>query len=234
MFKRLLATTALCLIGSTASAEMAFSHGDITAGAYGFSAEPGVYLFDLTARGAWDTGSLGVQLDATYSAITDFTNSLGFGMAGAHLYLPSAGGHKYGAYASADAIAGNVFYGAGAEAMFGFASLDLEVAAGAIFNLGTAVIGDVSATAFYQISPQFEVSAGIRSLFYSSDSINAATLGASYDFPASNFAVNGYASTAFGGGGTVYGLQVTYALGDTGGNRLFSPRGLNLLKTFNP
>lgn len=241
MFKHLLATTALCLIGSTASAQFAFSHGDVSLGAYGFTNSPGIYGFELAARGDYDIGSLGLQLDGTFDYLTDFSSSISSSALEAHVYKELASGHKVGAYFGAGrfAFASDYIGFTGIEGMFDLGAVDVEASLGALYVFGGgSAIGDASLYAFYEISPSFEVSAGIRGLFDSSFTEATAALGAQYNIPNSDFAVSGYVSTPVGGGGfsahTVVGLQVTYSLGNNNGERLFNSHNVTYYNLTHP
>ncbi|MCI2400290.1 hypothetical protein [Aliiroseovarius subalbicans] len=230
-----LTVSALALMTGIASAETGFQYGAIDFDAYGFGANDS-YAFNLTARGAFDLGSMGLQVDGRVAMLTDFTDSDELYSVGAHLYTSVADGHRLGGYLGYSHIPtssrGIVF--AGAEGLFDLGAVDVEASLGVMrFTSGSSpTFANVGLTAMFDVAPNVELSATYAGLFPMDagpgGQVNAGLLKATYYVPNSAWSMNATLGYTDGNDTMVYGLGLSYAFGAQSVDRLFTPHDLNI------
>ena len=233
MKKSFLSATLITLAASSASAQIAFESGDITVG-YSFNAEDGnASVVDLTARGDYAIGQLGVQLDgfvggASGDSIPDVTMY----SAGGHIYKQFSNGAKAGAYVSYDSISSTFssveVINYGVEGMMSFGNIDLEASFGWLdpTQQGQDSIMLLALNAAYEISPSFEVFAGYETYFTETNAdLDIYEIGAGYtlgNMPVTVNASYAYITNQSGTDSGVIGVNVGYAFGGSSDEKLFS------------
>jgi len=229
------AITAL-LVSSAAQAEIVMETGDVSVGySFGTDTVSGAGLLDLTIRGDYAIGQLGVQLDGfTGTLLGDPAEDLAIYAVGGHAYMQFNNGVKAGAYVGYDSLSipGDTvtITNYGVEAMAGFGSIDLEASLGWIDvnDQPTDPLLVVEVNASYDISPSFELSAGYENISGSGNNSNIYTIGAGYtlsNMPVSIDASYTYFDDIGVNGIGVVGVNVSYSFGGPSDEQLFNTHG---------
>jgi hypothetical protein len=225
MKRVLLMTTAVVAIAGAAQAEVSFVKGTASLSYSAIVAED-FSIIDGGAAAAFSTGTYGFQFGGDSTTYTDFTESVSFGAADAHVYHQGASGDKYGVYANSGALGYIGGLGYGVEGMFGFGPMDVEVFAGLISVEGDS-LGEIGIEVFYGVTSNIEISAAYLTMFVTDGgtwSEDFYSVGLSYDIPDTSIAVTGSYDYFDNGLGEMYGIGLEWNFGPDQGERLFSDR----------
>lgn len=229
--KKLLITSAIvAFTGSAAHAQISFQSGLLTFGYISDAAFANADNFSFTAQGDYNIGQMGLQLDGSISAVTDFTYFFAEYSIGAHVYKEFGNGTKVGAFANADyfdLFGSNVLLGVGVEGMKRFGALDIEASVGWLtVSDQPDGFGIATLEAYYSVSPSIEVSAGYFVFFDTGNSFTSYRVGANYTLANLPIAigVNYYNVEDLG----TLQLEASYAFGAPGDERLFGSRAYPL------
>ena len=224
----LLVTAAAVALAGAAQADVSFVKGEASISYNQIADVSDFSLIESGVSAAFSMGTYGVQFGGnndTYSFGSD--PSITFSSTNAHLYHQAENGNKYGAYVG---TGGFVFGGTvyGVEGMFELGSLDVEAYAGVMMFGGTSELGLAGVGVFYEISPGIEVNAAYDNVSFTSGgpSIDAYSLGASYDIPNTNRSATASYESAYDGDLEMYGLGIKWNFGPDQSERLFGSRDI--------
>lgn len=231
MNKYLVAATVIMSLSGAASAQVAFQFGTIDLEYFDVNYGQDVYTFSGGGRADYDIGSLGLQLDGTAFAITNFNSTYTNLSAGAHVYKQFENGAKFGAYVGIKSFDGPaipqlIIYKFGLEGMMSFGPLDVDAyLGGAIANGYFSWIVDIDA--YYSLTNTLELSVGMAQIIDEERVSTDYSIGLMYDIP--NMPVSIGLEYVPDDLNSMVVVSASYAFGAPTNERLFGKRVRNAI-----
>ncbi len=187
MNKYLVAAAAVMSLSGAASAQVAFQFGTIDLEYFDVNHGLDVYTFSGGGRADYDIGNLGLQLDGTAFAITNFNSSYTNLSVGAHVYKQLENGAKFGAYFGIKSFDGPIIpqlivYKFGLEGMMRFGPLDVDAYLGGSIANGY-FFWMVDVDVYYSLTDRLELSLGMAQIIDEERVSTDYSIGLMYDIP---------------------------------------------------
>lgn len=231
MKNSLVAAAAIMSLSGAASAQVAFQFGTIDLEYFVVNHGQDVYTFSGGGRADYDIGNLGLQLDGTAFAITNFDATYTNLSVGAHVYKQFENGAKLGAYFGIKSFEGPLIqqliaHKFGLEGMMSFGPLDIDAyLGGAIANGHFFWMVDIDA--YYSITDRLELSVGMAKIMDANSNSTDYSIGLMYDIPNVPLSI-GFEYQPDDIFDTVV-VNVSYAFGAPSDERLFGKRVRNAI-----